>query len=79
MVILLHTVYCSLFNFHWYGIDWFQESHSVSLVMVVFGRQEAAERPGLGNDGHWAGLFGPGGSCVAVGPGRLAGHNNNWF
>ena len=48
-------------------------------MKVVFGRQEAAERPGLGNDGHWAGLFGPGGSCVAVGPGRLAGHNNNWF
>ena len=37
-------------------------------MKVVFGRQEAAERPGSGNDGHWAGLFGPGGSCVAVGP-----------
>ena len=51
--------------------------------MVVFGRQEAAERPGLEDDGHWAGLFGLGGSCVAVGPGRLAvhsnGHNNNRF
>ena len=60
-----------------------QESHSVALVMVVFGRQEAAERPGLEDDGHWAGLFGLGGSCVAVGPGRLAvhsnGHNNNRF
>ena len=64
MVIYLHAVYCSLFNFHcslvwyWYGIDRFQESHSVALVMVVFGRQEAAERPGLEDDGHWAGLFG---------------------
>ena len=76
---MLFIVHCLIFIVHWYGIDRFQESHSVALVMVVFGWQGAAERPGLGNDGHWAGLFGPGGSCVAVGPGRLAGHNNNWF
>ena len=28
--------------------------------MVVFGRQEAAERPDLEDDGHWVGLFGLG-------------------
>jgi len=55
-------------------IGCFQESHFFAVGMTGFGRQKTAEKPGLEDDRHWAGLFGLGGNCMAVGPGRLAVH-----